>query len=358
MMQYKKWALWLIVLTLVTLVLFAAAMFFIDPLMMFRDGSKTFSSFVYNQLYSAPGVARHMDYDSVVTGSCMVGQFDVNEVNELFGTDALKLTFNGATEKNIRTILDICYEKNPDLKTVFLSLDSFGAIDPADQTGYPLPEYMYELSPSSYATYLLNLDVFYHFGLKNVLGSLRGRKSGPTEIGPDHADGTYGARYVLGTGKPLDPDSVVQTDTSMYAVNTQDNLRENLLPIIEAHPETEFVFYLPPYSILYWEKQKAIGTLQPMVESMREVVGACLKYDNVRIYSFMWDQEYILDLDNYRDIMHFSSEVASRVLEGIGQERGRLTQENYSEQLDGFLDFVESFDFDAFYAQQVASLQG
>ena len=30
------------------------------------------------------------------------------------------------------------------------------------------------------------------------------------------------------------------------------NLDVNILPYVEAHPETEFVFWYPPYSILYW----------------------------------------------------------------------------------------------------------
>lgn len=355
-MEYKKWAIWLIALTFAALSLFAAVLFIVDPLMMFRDGSKTFSYFTYDQLYSAPGVARHTDYDSVVTGSCMVGQFDVNEVNALFDVDALKLTFNKATDKNIRTILDICFEKNPNLKTVFLSLDSFGAIKEADQTGYPLPEYLYERSAASYTTYLLNLDVFYHFGMKNVLGTLQGKRSGPTEIGPDHEGGKSGAEVVLPYSTPIDASSFPKVDTSAFMRNTEENLRENLIPLLEAHPDTEFVFYLPPYSILYWEKRNALGAFRPLMESLRTVIGECLKYDNVRIYSYMWDKDIILNLDNYRDILHFTAPVASRILVEIAQDRGRIGPDDYSAQIDAFIDYVESFDFDAYYAEQLDTL--
>ena len=32
----------------------------------------------------------------------------------------------------------------------------------------------------------------------------------------------------------------------------EENLQKNILPYIEAHPETEFYIFYPPYSILFW----------------------------------------------------------------------------------------------------------
>ena len=44
----------------------------------------------------------------------------------------------------------------------------------------------------------------------------------------------------------------------------EENLQKNILPYIEAHPETEFYIFYPPYSILFWndvtrEKDRQTG---------------------------------------------------------------------------------------------------
>lgn len=354
-MENRKWFFWTIGCALLMIVMIAACVFITDPLMMFRDGSSVFSSMHYNQRYSAPGAARFTSYDMVVTGSCMVGQFDVGEVNEVFQADALKLTYNAATFRDDKMILDVCFSNQPQIQTVLISIDAFSAIQPADKTGYPLPEYVYSRSLKNDATYLLNLDVFYHFSVKNLIGTMRGKKEGPVETEPDHPEGPYSWETVLSSFAVEDLADLEPADTAAFHANTIDNLKENLLPVIEAHPDTQFVFFLPPYSVLYWEKQLALGTFEPMMDSIRMIIEACLQYENVTIYQFMWEEETITDLDNYRDIMHYSPAIASEILEGIADGKNRVTIENYSDEMNGFIEFILTFDFENYIADYQSS---
>ena len=41
-------------------------------------------------------------------------------------------------------------------------------------------------------------------------------------------------------------------DTQMFIDRIAANLDVNIIPYIEAHPETTFTIFYPPYSILYW----------------------------------------------------------------------------------------------------------
>ena len=76
-----------------------------------------------NQLSQNPGMARHMDYDSVILGSSMTVNFDTRTFADELGLDTIKLPYSGAYPKDISNIMSVIFESHPDVDTVFLGID-------------------------------------------------------------------------------------------------------------------------------------------------------------------------------------------------------------------------------------------
>lgn len=343
-MSAGKWTIFTLSFFLLALLLFGAIMYITDPLLYFRKESKPLTYYEYNQLYSAPGVIRHYDFDTVIVGSSMVEAFDTEEFDALYGGQTIKLTCNEATAHNDKVLLDVCYEAQPDIKRVFIPIDSFTCIYRADQYNFPIPEYMYSTSLNNSLQYLLNLNIFYHILVPDVVGTMQGKTQQAMQIKPpkDTYNSAFAKDYILTTDQECE-----KFDTSAYLTNTGANLRDNILPIIEQHPETEFIFFLPCYSMLYWNRRLGTEDAEASLESVRMTVKALLPYDNVEIFGFFWDESITTDLDNYRDSGHFSPEVHSLLMNRMYQGEGRITQENCDLLFDAFIDRVNQYDYHA-----------
>lgn len=348
----KKWT----VLTLATIVLilalFAAFTFITDPLLYFRKESGIITDWHYNQLYSGPGVARQYDYDTVITGSSMISEFDTAEFDRLYNARSIKLTYNEATAHNDKAILDVCFETHPDIKRVFLPIDSFTCINKADQYNFPLPDYMYSRSVGNSVKYLLNINIFYHITAQDLVGTLKGRTQSAMQSSPEH--NRYSTGWV--SSFPMTPwEEYEKYDTSAYLSNTDANLAENILPLIEAHPDTEFIFFTPPYSMLYWYRRMGNGDAAASLESMRKMIKTCLQYDNVKVYGFGWDETITTHLENYLDSGHFSPEIHSEILNRMYNDEDRITAENCDRLFDSFIERVKTFDYRALYDSYVTN---
>ena len=274
----------------------------------------------------------------------MVGAFDTTEVDELFDAQTIKLTYNEATAHNNKAILDVCFQTHPDIKRVILPIDSFTCIYPSDQYNFPLPDYMYNKSFFNSLHYLLNLNIFYHISIKDITGTLQGKRQAAMEASPDELQ--YNAEWVQ-NNKLIPWEEYNKFDTTNYLTNTEANLSENILPLIDEHPDTEFIFFTPPYSMLYWYRRIGTGDAFASLESMRTMVKACLRYDNVKIYGFIWDESITTKLESYRDTGHFSPEVHSELLRRIARDEDRVTLENCDQLFDDFIERIQTFDYAA-----------
>ena len=75
----------------------------IDPFFHYHkpDTEKYFYE-LNNQRSQNDGVMKRFDYDALITGSSMSAYFRTSELDELFGTDSIKVTFNGRTILYVR----------------------------------------------------------------------------------------------------------------------------------------------------------------------------------------------------------------------------------------------------------------
>ena len=127
---------------------------------------------------------------------------------------------------------------------------------------------------------------------------------------------------------------------------------ENLAVVtgwLESHPDTQFVFYLAPYSILFWDKMQRLGETDAMFALLRRTAETLLPYENAELHCFLDDMDVILDLDNYADHIHAAGRVTYAMAEALPGGAYRLTPENARQRLDALHEFVVNYDYEPLF---------
>ena len=133
-----------------------------------------------------------------------------------------------------------------------------------------------------------------------------------------------------------------------YAANVAANLAV-AEGWIREHPETEFDIFLPPYSMLFWDKVIREGRTEAVFSAIRQAAQTLLAYDNVKLYGFLMDADIVTNMDNYCDYIHHSGAVCREILAMLAADEGRLTAENLEETMASWREFVVHYDYDKFW---------
>lgn len=115
---------------------------------------------------------------------------------------------------------------------------------------------------------------------------------------------------------------------------------------IEKYPKKIFIFYLPPFSILFYTK----SDLKDQLIFRDEIARRLLQYPNVRLYDFQTAQEITHNLDIYSDLTHYNARTNNWIIRQIAA--GNYLIRNDSELLKAsevLRKQAQSYDFDAAY---------
>lgn len=350
-MSSKKWIISLLSVTLTFLTIFAATEFLLDPLLQYGKEPGLLTYRQYSEMYSNPGIAKNYDYNAVLLGSSMVENTDVKEMDNLFDCTTIKVPYSGGSSYNHKTILDVCYNSGKQIDRVFWSLDEYALTTDKNTPRYPLPDYLYDENIFNDLSYLLNLDIFYFYTSKDIIGTLQHKNDDMMKDGSWVEDESiYCKKNALASiSYPMEKKE--NKGELYYQKNLTENLNQNILPFLEAHPDTEFNFYLVPYSISYWYQKKQDGTLEAEIYNARTAVGEILQHENAKVHFFQDEQDIITNLDLYKDYTHFKPEINSYMSKEMAKQSKLLTTETYNQKFDQFYNYLSLFDYDSFFKQ-------
>ena len=209
-----------------------------------------------------------------------------------------------------------------------------------------LPAYLYDANPWNDGPYLFNKDV-----LIRSLYVLREKAAGNTQALQDaflwDGDVFFSKELALASYPRPEPTGTVEPADAFL-----DICQENLNVVegwLEAHPDTQFVFYYSPYSILFWDKMERLGQTDAMIEMLKYATAQLLTYDNAEVQCFLTDTDIITDLDNYADHIHVAGRITYRMAQAMPGGAYRLTEENYADKLDALREFVVNYDYDSIW---------
>ena len=310
--KIKKYIILIGVILSVFLIACGGLVVYIDPFFHYHKPLEGFDYVIDNQLNQNPGMAVNFDYDSVILGSSMTVNFETDWFSELMDLKTLKLSYSSAYPRDISNILSKIYEPSksyPDrsVRKVFLGLDVITYSGETDETKYPLPEYLYDKNPVNDVKYLWNKDVLLNYCLRPVVSPE------PTNLSHIYAswwtDDYYNEDWVLQNHDMIKDKNTQKLDDHAFDEPIKRNLEVNIIPYIEAHPETEFVIFYPPYSILFWNDVIMDNHLEATKNSYLCTAKALNKYDNVTMYFFPAMSDTVCDLNNYADYSHYHPSV-------------------------------------------------
>ncbi|WP_022768185.1 hypothetical protein [Butyrivibrio sp. NC2007] len=344
----------LIAFVVLALALVAALVVYVDPFFHYHTPLKGFPYVVDNQLSQNPGMAVNMDYNGCIIGSSMTVNFDTDDFKELLGYDTVKLSYSGAYPKDDYNILSIVFDESSHARhtqpmgAVFFAMDIPTMTADTEETKYPLPEHLYDDNIFNDVKYVLNKDVLFQYIFRPVI---QGKGSDLSEIyaswwTPDY----YNIQWVMHTYEEPEKSDVVYTADDVLPM-TQANLEKNILPFVEENPDTQFYFFFPPYSILYWHNLKQEGFYEAAFAQYQYVADRLLEYDNVHLFYFQTMDE-VTDLNNYADYSHYKPEINRYMVECFSDDSHRITSsEQMAKELTKMREIVESFDYEELFSQ-------
>ncbi|MGH1372417.1 MAG: hypothetical protein ACRBBW_10300 [Cellvibrionaceae bacterium] len=320
--RFRSFCLSVIATVLFSGIAIIALNYYVDPWRFFHDSNV--SSWQGKGRLQNPGILKQKTVSTIVLGTSMTQNFSPNEIESLFDGPAAVLSISAGTGREQSLLALMAIREQRGLKNVIWGVHpgSF-SLPSAKIKNSSFPAYMYDDGK-------LN-DLSYLFNLSNSKKSLRDLREEVRDELPENWKNLqrWSSRYSYGCphalelqinrrGLPSSGDDWLGEYNHVY-----ENVRENLYDVVVENPEVQFVFFFPPFSSLYWS---IISESQPRrfkayVRVMREVAKQLAEEPNVRIFDFTAARSITKDLENYRDLTHFSGDVSSRLLEfmRIGQ---------------------------------------
>ncbi|MBQ3796066.1 MAG: SGNH/GDSL hydrolase family protein [Butyrivibrio sp.] len=329
----------LILCIITVLILIAAVVFALDPFYHYHKPWFGLKAVLHDKEYQCVGTLRNFDYDTLLVGSSVMENNNNAWYDEAFGGTSIKAIRSYGATADLCYLMDVAYE-NHDIKRVFYNIDpsslSASAETTYESTGCPM--YLYDKNPFNDVQYLFNKDVL----LTKIPYQLANSFIGNYDEGLSYNWAkwkSFNKEMALGlyTRKK---DTAPMMEETAYQKELDANIAL-LTTEVKEHPETEFIFFYPIYSMLWWDGIIQTGERDAYIYNEIQMTNALLQYDNVRIFCFQSEEEVATNLDNYMDTIHFSQDINRLMLDQIIAGEYEMTVDNYVEVLEGVRDFSE-----------------
>jgi len=277
-----------------------------------------------------PGLAKNFTYKTAVIGSSMTENFLTSNINEELNTTSLKLSMAGMTAHEMHQILNVVLKNNSDIKQIILALDLYAFAGNKKRTrNKKLPLYLYDDNIINDIHYLLNKET-----LEYSIKILKNKKE--QSIDMDHI-WYWGDAYEFSEKSVLNAYLLKNFNSSFQAKDFKskifvDSFNFNILPFIHNNPDVTFLVFYPPYSYLAYKGMKKQKWLNEIFSFKRYL--SSLNLSNLQIYDFQCESLITEDLNNYKDISHYSPEINKYIISSIKEKKHLITPKNIEQCLN------------------------
>ena len=350
-MSSKKYVFITLTSTSIILILLAIFIVIIDPYFHYHKPLSNITYTLNNQRYQNDGIAKHFDYDAIITGTSMTENFKTSEADKLFNVKSVKLPFEGATFKEINNILNKALTNNQNIKIIIRCLDLYKFNIDKDKMQYDddlYPTYLYDDNVFNDIKYILNKEIIIE-SFKSLIKTINNETSTSFD--------DYSIWYNIVTFSKETVDSQYNRSVSSDKQNIKEedyerihnNIKQNVIDLASKNPNVTFYLFYPPYSIYYWDNLNQIGMLENQLQQIEYVTSLLLEYPNIHLYSFLDDYETITNLDNYKDLEHYSEKINSKILISIKDNKHLITKDNYKEKIQEMKKYYIEFDYNSLF---------
>jgi len=310
-----------IILTLIV----GSVVYIIDPFFRFRvvDGK-----YFLNPKYVSPGLVRNYDYDTLILGSSMIQNFNMQSFRDKLNCKPLHIGIGGAKPAEILKYIELS-EKVGKADTYYICIDiSSFAFEPVVYT----PEYLFDDGLISDFKYIYNYEAICQFVPANIAlmalekinpnTGLYDKKTQIDYLGDWSDDFRCSEKSVIenynsGAYKPasVNPDTFYE----LCAKKTDD-----FFEIL--NKSKDYVFFIPPYSSLYWYDKINSGEFDVLNQGKKYFVEKALNF-GATVYDFQ-AAELTVDLNNYRDTTHYSHQINEWIVDRFKDGAFKINRTN------------------------------
>ena len=289
-------------------------------------------------------IAKTQDYNAVILGSSMSECFKCSELDEVMKCNSLKLTINGCNFAEAGFMADYA-AKYRKLDLVMLDFHilmfapNFNISSEHDLKNMPMEHY------GDNAHLIPLKKAFSITGIAEAAGFVKDYKKGRVKsISRDELydwskkrswGEKYFARDVLYNPTP---DMVID---DLFLERTRNNISKHLIPMFKQYPDTKFILFFPPNSMMQYRKIEPASFIK--LKGM--TIDMLLPYKNVFLYDFQAAFHITENFNNYKDREHYSPQICSWLIHELGKKDYLLTAENKDDFLHKQLVRLKKYDF-------------
>ena len=335
MRRFIKEALLLVGITVVPLMLFN---FIVDPLQCHRQATWYAPLFDPNQRMQNACLARTQQYNTVIMGTSHVENFDPIHVNEALGTQTLRLATAGSTLHEQKTILNLALTTGR-VERIVWGLDTNLLYDGPETFRddiTPFPHYIYKRT--GLILYLLDPYLIKHY-TKMAAHRLFGAYSQYTDLrylnSWRYSNFSFGESYVIDrfhrihAARTENAANGISFGPMIKDADAQTNMMHNVVHLVETHPDVHFDIVFPPFSILRYvsDQEWFPEYIENEFKAKALLIDTLLPFSNVTMHEFQSESDITHNLNNYKDLTHFSGDVNDIIIEAIARGTHMLAPE-------------------------------
>lgn len=353
MSRYKKWVKRLILINAIVISFIIAFVFLVDPLQYYRvSGYEPY--FSTEQRYQNPGLAKNYDYNSVIVGTSMSENFIPSHFDSTFNVKTLKLAMSGATAKEQSHITQLAI-KTGKVENIFweIHFDSLRGESQRLRANSTFPLHFYDEKILNELSYLFNIT-----NLKHSITAIKAdfnliAKNNDLDMlnnwNEEHQD-NFSRKVVIDDYQKSISNPPSWDPNEFNLKPLIDSFNVNILEVVRDNPTIEFHFYYPPYSILYyrWHDEIDSKIVDNMLEFKKIAFDKLNEYPNVKVSDFQHDQPTTSNLDNYRDLGHYSEEINDFMMNSMFKEDFLVTTENVDRNINMLAKQIKELDLNKY----------
>lgn len=344
-MTDKKFFISSIAYSIGTLILIAVIIAVIDPFVHYHSPLFGLAVTETDERGQQIGVARNCEYDTAIIGSSMSENFEASWFNDgVLGNKTVKLCMQGAHFDDFDRLLREALSHDTTKRIIF-PIDNYIIVNNPEDYPTTIPEYLDNRTITDDAYYVWNKSVALYYTPIFIWNNIRnGFSSDKAYVWADRYDfNEYVARATYAPLRLLVPKPEENYDT--YYRNAYMFI-DGITPYIEAHPDVEFVFFAPPYSVLYWDDCLLNGRLTAEICALNEVYGTLLSHSNVRLFYFQDEWNITSNLNNYKDYSHYSQDINYYIYECIRDGKKEVFPDTYFDELLKFSEDAADYNYE------------
>jgi hypothetical protein len=327
------------------LFLTATIVFLVDPYQHYRKAT-FYKPYSLDQRHMVWGLLKNYEYDSVLIGTSMTGNFRKDYVDNDLNLNILRVPFDALSAYETNLLIQKSVE-NKKLTTVVYGLDFFSFKGKKTRHGgNSLPTYLMNNIFTDDYKYLLNIDTFFKDSVKIFLSNYLGIKKERIDFNifwnwdfeQKFNKELYIERY---------NDNLKINSKNEYTINDlKKSFDYNISSHYKKNKEIEFIVFLPPYSILFWKSLEYKNYLKDILEFREYVLRQSIKHKNVKIYDLQIAKDITNNLDNYIDSIHYSGDINRWIIKQIKKDNYLVTKENFNKHLARLKAQIQDYDLD------------